>query len=107
MSRSFGVVLAILSVVTPVLADEPVPPTRAQLTQAVHRFVDPHGDLEWCGPPTLVGNEMRYECSRTDCPGGCQVVHIVTVLGFRAGRFRQVSQREEDVGDTGECGCCL
>ena len=88
-------------------ADELLPPTRAALTRAVRQYVDRGSDAEACRPPVTVHGELRYECARTECPGSCQVVHVITVLGYRAGTFRRVSRREDSRGDTGECGCCL
>ena len=107
MLRVLGVTFALLFAGGIARADEPVAPTRAALDRAVRQHVDPHADADACLPAVTVGSELHFECHRTDCPGNCQVVHVITVLAFRGGRFRRVSQREESRGDTGECGCCL
>lgn len=60
-----------------------------------------------CREVPAVRGEARWECRTTECPGACQVVHLVTVLGERNGRFRRVSQDRQRRGDTGECGCCM
>ena len=86
----------------------PTPPTQEALTTAVHRYVSPHLDATACQPPTTAANgELRYECRETECPGACQVVEHIVVLGYRRGRFRRISERREHRGDTGACGCCI
>ncbi len=85
----------------------PSPPSPAELARAVHRHLGRHAGPEGCSSPVTVGNELRYECTVIECPGGCDVVHVITILGYRAGRFRRVSRREEPRGETGECGCCM
>jgi hypothetical protein len=107
VSRAAALLIAFVLVAGSARADEPVAPSSAQLLRAVHAYVDQSLDVRSCDAPIIVSGELRYECSRTECPGGCEVVHVVTVIGFRAGRFRLVSRRNESQGDTGECGCCL
>jgi len=82
-------------------------PERAALTRAVRRLVSPQADADACRPMAPVGAEQRFECHVTECPGACQVVDVVTVLGLRRGRFRRVSQERVRRGDTGACGCCM
>lgn len=84
----------------------PADTNRAALTRAVQRFVDPNSDADVCRPIDPVRGEQRFECRVTECPGGCQVVQVVTVLGLRRGRYRRVSQERVRRGDTGACGCC-
>ena len=76
------------------------------LARAVRRFVARDADPSRCVQIGSVGREHRYECRETECQAACGVVHVITVLGERRGRWRRVSQRREDLGDTGECGCC-
>jgi hypothetical protein len=77
------------------------------LARAVRRWVSPQADPASCAPVAPVGGEARWECTTTECPGSCMVVHVITVLGVSGGRWRRVSQRRDRIGDTGECGCCL
>lgn len=77
------------------------------LDEAVRRFHDPHGSAASCAAQPAVSGEARWRCSATECPGACQVVERVTVIGERNGRFRRVSQERLHRGDTGACGCCM
>jgi len=103
-------VCALLFTVTLTLAAaqaQDADPERAALTRAVRRLVSPQADADACRPMAPVGVEQRFECHVTECPGACQVVDVVTVLGLRRGRFRRVSQERVRRGDTGACGCCM
>jgi hypothetical protein len=77
------------------------------LDDAVQRYLSPYAEPSACVAMGAAGGEHRWECRYTECPGGCQVVHLVVVLGERNGTWRRVSERRDRVGDTGECGCCL
>ena len=82
-------------------------PRPADLEAAVRRWHDPAGSAASCAPEASVGAESRWRCTAVECPGACQVVERVTVLGERNGRWRRVSQERVYRGDTGECGCCM
>jgi hypothetical protein len=77
------------------------------LDDAVRRYVSSSASAAGCRRLSPVSGENRWECRDTECPGACQVVEHVVVLGERNGTWRRVSERREHMGDTGACGCCL
>lgn len=82
-------------------------PSEAQWTRAVHRYVGAEANPSAFQPGVVVRGEWQSTCETVRCSGGCQVTHVITVIGYRNGHFRRVSRREIPRGDTSECGCCL
>ena len=88
-------------------AQAPEAPSEAAWTRAVHCYLGVEANPNACQPGVVVGEEWQSTCETVRCSGGCQVTHVITVIGYRDGHFRRVSRREIPRGDTGECGCCM
>jgi len=69
---------------------------------AFKRPPDPAGCVLTSGVGDLV-----FQCSERVCPGRCQVRRNEATIRVRDGTWSVTATTAKDLGDTGECGCCL